>query len=173
MKIFKFSSLSISFVALAFAALICAPASLSAQAPLSRKKKHRIAHSQPIKGVGVHQARTVRQVVRPVRGHVITVMPRSAFRYRMANTTYFLHNGFFYRSSPRGYIVVGAPIGFQVQVLPAGFRRIVSGPHVYFYAHGTYYTYHPGRNHYEVIPASVVLAQANSYGGDYGEPYGY
>ncbi len=68
---------------------------------------------------------------------------------------YFYHSGFFYRKSPRGYIVIGAPIGARIRTLPLGYSVIKLGGLSYYYLNGAYYNYIPSENIYVVVNKPV------------------
>ncbi len=64
---------------------------------------------------------------------------------------YFYHNGFFYNRGPRGYVVIGAPIGARLRVLPLGYTIVKFGGLSYYYLNGAYYNYIPSENVYVVV----------------------
>jgi len=86
---------------------------------------------------------------------------------------YFYHNGSFFKRGPRGYVVIGAPLGARVRALPLGYTIINFGGLSYYYLNGAYYNYIPSENAYVVVNkpgnASVVsssnLDQVRLYDG--------
>jgi hypothetical protein len=64
---------------------------------------------------------------------------------------YFYHNGFFYRKGPGGYVVIGAPVGARLRVLPIGYTIVKFGGLSYYYLNGAYYNYIPSENVYVVV----------------------
>ena len=64
---------------------------------------------------------------------------------------YFYNNGFFYRRGPRGYAVIGAPIGARIRVMPLGYSVIKFGGLSYYYLNGVYYNFIPSENVYVVV----------------------
>ncbi len=64
---------------------------------------------------------------------------------------YFYHNGFFYSSGPRGYVVIGAPLGARIRALPLGYSIVKFGGLSYYYLNGAYYNYIPSDNVYVVV----------------------
>ena len=70
---------------------------------------------------------------------------------------YFYHNGYFYRREPRGYTIIGAPVGARIRVLPVGYTIVKFGGLSYYYLNGTYYNYIPSERVYVVVanPANI------------------
>ena len=67
--------------------------------------------------------------------------------------SYYYHGGVFFASGPSGYVVVGAPRGAVVRVLPVGHTVVYVHGIRYHYYCGTYYTYVPQQEHYVVVEA--------------------
>lgn len=83
-------------------------------------------------------------------GYPVKPLPRGYSRVYVNAIEYFFFDGFFYRPSRQGYIVVDAPIGAIVAALP-GFHHIVQWRHQPYYVVGnTYYRRHP--HGYVVVP---------------------
>ncbi|MEM9830665.1 MAG: DUF6515 family protein [Bacteroidota bacterium] len=70
---------------------------------------------------------------------VVNTVPRSAVQVRHHRVNYWVHNNVYYRRANGRYVVVSPPRGIRVTVLPPGYRRVVVGRSVYFYAGGNYY----------------------------------
>lgn len=79
--------------------------------------------------------------VRPLHPHPLIVGGRR----------YFYDGGYYYRGGRRGYVMVPAPLGARMRVLPYGFLRFRVGPVPYYYFGGVYYQYIPDDNVYVVV----------------------
>lgn len=86
---------------------------------------------------------------------------------------YFYQNGSFYQRGPKGYVIIGAPIGARIRTLPLGFTIVRFGGLSYYYLNGAYYNYIPSENVYVVIDKpgsasgipSINLDQVKLYDG--------
>src|SRR4029453_15846393 len=76
-------------------------------------------------------------VVQP--GHVVHALPNSPARIHAGPRDYFYHGGIFYEPRGRDYVVVSAPIGARVGILPPGFIRFGLGGRSYFYFNATFF----------------------------------
>ncbi len=85
------------------------------------------------------------------REYVIASLPREHDRILVRGKEYFYAHGVFYRTSPRGYIIVAAPIGARVKVLPEGYSSITVGVGPLFFHYGTYYRYNPVEKDYVIV----------------------
>lgn len=74
--------------------------------------------------------------------------------HRHHNYHYSRRSGRYFRVSPLGSIMVGAPFGKVVVRLPIGYRRIYCGGHPYFYYDGIFYRQH--LRGYEIVRAPRV-----------------
>jgi hypothetical protein len=92
-------------------------------------------------------------VVRPpAPGREVRVLPNVHETIRVGRTYYHYHDGVFYRPlGPDRFVVVGAPIGARVRVLPFGYVSFFIGPRRYFYANYTYYWWDPRVEQYVVV----------------------
>jgi len=89
-----------------------------------------------------------------VRGgaRVVVNLPHERTRVLVEGREYFYSRGLFYRSGPRGYLVMRGPIGARVRVLPAGYATLRIGGGPFFFYYGTYYRFDPMRRDYVVVP---------------------
>jgi hypothetical protein len=88
----------------------------------------------------------------PSRGYVAAALPRERYPvYWRGGSHYYYSGGVWY--APRGprYVVVGAPIGAFVPVLPGFYTTLWIGGSPYYYANDTYYVYHEPDRQYEVV----------------------
>jgi Family of unknown function (DUF6515) len=94
----------------------------------------------------------------PERGYVFHDIPRERFVVRGG---YYYSGGIWYARRAPGFVVVGAPVGVFVPVLPAFYTTVWFGGVPYYYANDTYYQWVPAENGYEVVapPGSEDAAQ--------------
>lgn len=78
-------------------------------------------------------------------------LPRERARIVVAGKEFFYARGVFYRSGPRGYVTVAAPLGARIRALPVGYVTIRVGAIPYYYYYGTYYRFDPGAKVYTVV----------------------
>jgi len=64
---------------------------------------------------------------------------------------YFYSGGVWYAPYGPRFVVVGAPIGVFVPVLPPFYTTVWIGGFPYYYANDTYYAWHDAENGYEVV----------------------
>jgi len=96
--------------------------------------------------------------------------PRGAYIGAMPGRPYPLYGGRYYYSggvwyAPRGpgFVVVGAPVGVFVPLLPPFYTTVWIGGAPYYYANDTYYTWDAAQNGYQVVQPP---ADAPAVGGD-------
>lgn len=85
-------------------------------------------------------------VVRAVR-----TLPATAVVIKRNGVRYHYYNGRYYRYNRGRYVIVTAPRGVRIKVLPVGYRRIVIAGKPYFYFQGVYYV--SVNNGYKVVEA--------------------
>jgi hypothetical protein len=85
------------------------------------------------------------------RGYVVRGVPRDAYRIRRGGGEFFYHGGEWYRRNGSLSIVVAAPIGALVPVLPPYYSTVWWAGVPYYYADDTYYSWNAGANEYEVV----------------------
>jgi hypothetical protein len=91
------------------------------------------------------------------RGEVVQVIPRGAHTVRYRGGVYLYHGGEWYRRNGRAAVVIAAPIGAFVPVLPAFYSTVWWSGVPYYYADDTYYSWNAGASEYEVVepPAGI------------------
>ncbi len=96
-------------------------------------------------------------------GFSLLTLPYRHTQMVVAGSTYFYSGGVYYITKGKNYVVVGAPIGAHITILPIGFSRIHLGSHRYFYANSVYYSYVPATKNYIVVakPAGADAAVAS------------
>jgi hypothetical protein len=87
----------------------------------------------------------------PSRGYWVRDLPPERVFVTGPRGRYWYSSGVWYSSGPRGYVVVGAPIGFFVPVLPPYYTTVWVGGAPYYYANETYYVWRESRGEYEVV----------------------
>src|SRR5262245_15063003 len=85
------------------------------------------------------------------RGYVVTGVPRGAYTLSYAGSALFYRGGEWYRPVRRVAVVVAAPIGAYVPVLPPVYSTVWWRGVPYYYANDTYYSWMPDANEYEVV----------------------
>lgn len=88
----------------------------------------------------------------PAHGYVALALPHGAVSVAFRGGSYWFHGGVWYRPWGTRYVVVAAPVGIVVPVLPPAFVTISIAGVTYFYANGTYYTEVPGSGYTVVAP---------------------
>jgi hypothetical protein len=88
--------------------------------------------------------------VYPGRGYFIGALPRERFEVVRGPNRFFYSGGVWYAPRGAGFVVVGAPIGVFVPVLPPFYTTVWVAGAPYYYADDTYYTYR-GPQGYEVV----------------------
>ncbi len=99
----------------------------------------------------------------PERGYYFRDIPRDHFVVRGG---YYYSGGIWYAPRGPGFVVVGAPIGVFVPVLPAYYTTVWFGGVPYYYANDTYYQWVPEQNQYVVVapPGAESTAQTQPPG---------
>lgn len=89
------------------------------------------------------------------RGYRLRYLPHSYIRIVISSSPYFYFGGVFYQHYHDGYIVVGAPIGARISVLPFGFIVFGLGNFTYYYINDTYYLWDDADEAYVVVGKPV------------------
>lgn len=87
----------------------------------------------------------------PSRGFYTRDLPRDRVIVSGPRGRYWYSSGVWYSSGPRGYLVVGAPVGFYVPVLPPYYTTVWVGGAPYYYANDSYYVWRESNQQYEVV----------------------
>ncbi|WP_226647114.1 DUF6515 family protein [Microbulbifer variabilis] len=95
-------------------------------------------------------------------GFIAPVLPTNHVRVAVGGRPYYYHGGYFYRHSPRGYVVVSAPLGASVVTLPARAMPVQIGGVTYYQYADAYYQWIPASRTYVVVapPAPVAVVPA-------------
>jgi len=84
-------------------------------------------------------------------GSPVRHLPRGYRRYYYGGNPYYFHGGIWYSPSRHGFMVVRAPIGLYVPVLPPYSTTVWQGGVPYFYADDTYYQRLPRSDGYRIV----------------------
>lgn len=99
----------------------------------------------------------------PSRGYVVRDLPRDRVIIGGPRGRYWYSGGVWYSSGPRGYVVIGAPVGLFVPVLPPYYTTVWVGGAPYYYANDTYYVWRQSNSQYEVVsPPDESAASTDS-----------
>lgn len=91
------------------------------------------------------------------RGYSVRGIPRGAYNIHHGGNAFYYHGGEWYRPRLGFSVVIGAPIGAFVPVLPPFYSTVWWGGVPYYYANDAYYSWDPGVNEYQVVnpPAGI------------------
>lgn len=87
----------------------------------------------------------------PAHGAYVTTLPHSPVVITRPGGNYYYAGGVWYRPYGGSYVVVTAPIGVFVPVLPAYYTTLWVGGIPYYYANDTYYTWSGDQSGYQVV----------------------
>lgn len=93
-------------------------------------------------------------------GYRLNVLPRAHTRILIGGFPYFYFSGIFYRPYGSRYIVVSAPIGAFIEMLPVGFIAFTIGLSTYYYVNDTYYLWDEDREAYLVVTKPAGAEEA-------------
>jgi Family of unknown function (DUF6515) len=93
-------------------------------------------------------------------GGFVRVVPGAP--YAVGGGRYYFSGGVWYAPRPGGFVVVGAPLGYYVPVLPPFYTTVWLGGLPYYYANDTYYTWDAAQNGYEVVAPPQGADAANA-----------
>jgi Family of unknown function (DUF6515) len=85
------------------------------------------------------------------RGAFVRSVPGSPFTVARGGTRYYYSGGVWYAPRAGGFVVIGAPIGVFVPVLPPFYTTVWVGGLPYYYANDTYYVWSADQSGYEVV----------------------
>jgi hypothetical protein len=87
----------------------------------------------------------------PSRGYYVRDLPRERVIINGPRGRYFYSGGVWYSPGPSGYVVIGAPVGVFVPVLPPDYTTVWVGGAPYYYANDSYYVWRDSDSQYEVV----------------------
>jgi hypothetical protein len=87
----------------------------------------------------------------PAHGAYVTTLPHGPVVITRPGGNYYYAGGVWYRPYGTSFVVVGAPIGVFVPVLPAYYTTLWVSGTPYYYANDTYYTWSSDQNGYQVV----------------------
>ena len=89
---------------------------------------------------------------RPPAGGVANLIGPNGERYYFQGGNWYRWRGDWYRCWGGAWVVVNAPLGLLVPLLPPYYTTIWSSGTAYYYANDTYYVRNAEQNEYEVVP---------------------
>jgi hypothetical protein len=87
----------------------------------------------------------------PNRGVVVGGVPGRPMVFDRPGGRFYYSGGIWYAPRGPGFVVVAAPIGLFVPVLPPFYTTVWFGGVPYYYADDTYYMWDPSQSGYEVV----------------------
>jgi len=87
----------------------------------------------------------------PDRGNYVRALPGHPYVFDRPGGRFYYSGGVWYRPYGASFIVVGAPIGLFVPVLPPFYTTMWIGGVPYYYANDTYYVWSQANSGYEVV----------------------
>jgi hypothetical protein len=87
----------------------------------------------------------------PNRGVMVGGVPGRPVYFDRPGGRFYYSGGVWYAARGPGFVVVGAPIGVFVPVLPPYYTTVWFGGAPYYYADDTYYVWDQSQNGYEVV----------------------
>ena len=84
-------------------------------------------------------------------GAVVGALPGRPLIVERGGGRFFYSGGAWYAPRGPGFVVVGAPVGAFVPVLPPYYTTVWAGGLPYYYANDTYYLWNPAQSGYEVV----------------------
>ena len=96
------------------------------------------------------------------RGYTVHGAPRNGYAIDFHRSHYWYDRGQWYLGGNLGWIVVDAPVGALVSVLPPDYTTIEFDGVPYYYANDTYYVWDDDQQDYVVVdpPAGIETANA-------------
>ena len=136
-------------------------AALAVAVTLSGTASAEPPHGGPRPGWDHMDARFGHNHYYPARGYFVGGLPRD--RIVVGGGRYFYAGGVWYAPRGAGFVVIGAPVGVFVPVLPIGYTTVYFGGVPYYYANDSYYEWVAAQNQYEVVappgdPNAAVMA---------------
>lgn len=86
------------------------------------------------------------------RGYAVRQAPRGGYTVVHERDHFWYARGEWYRQSGPRWVVVGAPMGAFVPVLPPFYTTVWFSGLPYYYANDTYYTWVDAQHEYQVVP---------------------
>ena len=96
------------------------------------------------------------------RGYTVHGAPRNGYAIDYRHRHYWYDGGQWYLGGDPGWVVVDAPVGALVSVLPPDYTTVEFDGVPYYYANDTYYVWDDDQQDYEVVdpPAGIETANA-------------
>jgi Family of unknown function (DUF6515) len=123
----------------------------SPEHPQGQVHSERPVQAQPVPHYSQPTVRLNHSHYYPPHGTAVNTPPSAPVIVNHPSGRYYYSGGVWY--APRGpsYVVVAAPVGVFVPVLPVYYTTLWVGGAPYYYANDTYYNWNPAQNSYEVV----------------------
>ncbi|HZO21079.1 MAG TPA: DUF6515 family protein [Steroidobacteraceae bacterium] len=108
-------------------------------------------HEGPRPGFDHMDARFHHDHYYPSRGYAVHDLPRDRIVVNGPRGRYYFSGGVWYEARGPRFVVVSAPIGLFVPVLPPFYTTVWFAGVPYYYADDTYYAWRPSSGEYEVV----------------------
>lgn len=95
-------------------------------------------------------------------GSRLNEAPRSGYAIDHDLTHYWYDRGHWYRRDDLGWVVVDAPVGAFISVLPPDYTTVWSAGASYYYADDAYYRWNGAQRAYEVVPPPAQIGSAGA-----------
>ncbi len=129
------------------------PTNVLAQA--KRKVKRHHVKNRRRKHIKVRRQAHYRYRHLPHRGKVVTSVGRGYVNIKIRGVGFRFHKGVWYKPKGNRFVVVPAPFGARVNILPVGYKKLVIRSRPYYYYFGTYYIKAKGIDEYLVVEGPV------------------
>jgi hypothetical protein len=96
------------------------------------------------------------------RGYTVHEVPSNGYAIDRDGAHYWYDKGEWYRKEGADWIVVAAPLGALVSVLPPSYTRVMLDDVTYYYANDTYYQWNGGQQKYQVVAPPAGIDSAGS-----------
>jgi hypothetical protein len=96
------------------------------------------------------------------RGYVVRQRPSIGYAIDRGRDHYWYDRGQWYRRNRSSWIVVGAPIGAYVSILPPFYSTVWFSGMPYYYANDTYYRWIGNRSQYEIVDPPEGIESAGT-----------
>jgi Family of unknown function (DUF6515) len=87
----------------------------------------------------------------PAHGGTVSAVPGRPVVFERPGGRYYYSGGIWYAPHGPNFVVVTAPVGLFVPVLPPYYTTVWIGGFPYYYANDTYYTWNAAQSGYEVV----------------------
>jgi len=134
------------FIKILFISILC----LSFTSVNAQRNKHKQAQQQKHKKEQRHNPHYLYAKL-PRWGYLTKAAPKNALIITHKATKYHYHSGIFYKPVGKSYVIVKAPVGIRIRILPKERIKCNVKGKKYFYYYGTFYTKTDGDDEYLTV----------------------